>query len=63
MLRKCAIASAALSLRGGGPAICFDFFFVLFFLGFVGDVSGAFMLRVGSLASGRVIVDVGIAQL
>ena len=62
MLRKCAIASAALSRRGGGPAFCFDFF-VLFFLGFVGDVSGAFMLRVGSLASGRVIVDVGIAQL
>ena len=40
------MASAALSLSGGGPAFCFGFLLTLVFLGFACDVLGAFMLRV-----------------
>ena len=56
------MASAALSLSGGGPAFCFDFLLALVFLGFVCGVLGAFMLRVGPPAADWTIAEAGVAQ-
>ena len=57
------MASAALSLSGGGPAFCFDFLLALVFLGFVCGVLGAFMLRVGPPAADWTIAAARASQL
>lgn len=57
------MASAALSLSGGGPAFCFGFLLALVFLGFACGVLGALMLRVGPLGAYRAIAEARVVQL
>lgn len=57
------MASAALSLSGGGPAFCFGFLLTLVFLGFACGVLGAFMLRVGPPAADWIIAEARASQL
>ena len=57
------MALAALSFKGGGPALRFDFLLALLFLGFVCEVLGAFMLRVGLPAVDQAIAEARVVQL
>lgn len=57
------MASAALSLSGGGPAFCFGLLLALVFLGFACDVLGAFMLRVVPPILDWTIAEARVAQL
>ncbi len=57
------MASAALSLSGGGPAFCFGFLLALVFLGFACGVLGALMLPVGPLGAYRAIAEARVVQL